>query len=122
MCAEAGHSPEGRPRPPPLKWLSAFVCLSKGGGGSVRRQLALDLMIDDKPFYRHKHQCTHTSSDGHSMKRVTRTLSKRVTRTLSKRATRTRVEAEAEEEEEEEEEGSDPIGFRGLTQLGYVQT
>ena len=84
--------------------------------------LALDLMIDDKPFYRHKHQCTHTSSDGHSMKRVTRTLSKRVTRTLSKRATRTRVEAEAEEEEEEEEEGSDPIGFRGLTQLGYVQT
>ena len=59
------------------------------------------LMIDDKPFYRHKHQCTHTSSDGHSMKRVTRTLSKRVTRTLSKRATRTRVEAEEEEEEEE---------------------
>ena len=33
------------------------------------------------------------------------------------------MEAEAEEEEEEEEEeGSDPIGFRGLTQLGYVQT
>ena len=103
--------------------MAKCFCLSvKRGGGSVRRQLALDLMIDDKPFYRHKHQCTHTSSDGHSMKRVTRTLSKRVTRTLSKRATRTRVEAEAEEEEEEEEEGSDPIGFRGLTQLGYVQT
>ena len=37
-------------------------------------------------------------------------------------AAKPEAEAEAEEEEEEEEEGPDLIGFRGLTQLGYVQT
>ena len=62
VCAEAGpHSQEdvGTPALKMAKCICDLSVCSNGGGIISRRQ---DLKID-KPFYTHKHRCTHASSD-----------------------------------------------------------
>ena len=64
-CAEAqcaqrrGRTPRGRPPSRLENDCLLFVCLFKRGGGYCQTTNCHDRLNDDKPFYRHKHRCTH---------------------------------------------------------------